>query len=44
LAIFFLPTSPLAKSISRLLSLLPTTPTDDKSFLVQIAGNYCPDE
>lgn len=29
---------------SRLLSLLPSTPADDKSFLVQIAGNYCPDE
>lgn len=29
---------------SRLLALLPTTPTDDKSFLVQLAGNYCPDE
>lgn len=29
---------------SRLLALLPTTPPDDQSFLVQIAGNYCPDE
>ena len=32
------------ETTSRLLSLLPTTPADDKSFLVQIAGNYCPDE
>ena len=34
----------LGETTSRLLSLLPTTPADDKSFLVQIAGNYCPDE
>jgi len=32
------------ETTTRLLSLLPTTPADDKSFLVQIAGNYCPDE
>jgi len=32
------------ETTSRLLSLLPSTPADDKSFLVQIAGNYCPDE
>ncbi len=32
------------ETTSRLLSLLSTTPPDDKSFLVQIAGNYCPDE
>lgn len=32
------------ETTSRLLSLLPTTSADDKSFLVQIAGNYCPDE
>jgi hypothetical protein len=32
------------ETTSRLLSLLPSTPVDDKSFLVQIAGNYCPDE
>lgn len=29
---------------SRLFALLPNTPAEDKSFLVQIAGNYCPDE
>jgi len=29
---------------SRLLALLPTTPADDRAFLVQLAGNYCPDE
>jgi hypothetical protein len=34
----------LGETTSRLLSLLPTTPVDDKAFLVQIAGNYCPDE
>ena len=34
----------LGETTTRLLSLLPTTPADDKSFLVQIAGNYCPDE
>lgn len=28
---------------SRLLSLLSNTPADDKSFLLQIAGNHCPD-
>lgn len=32
------------ETTSRLLSLLPSTPADDKTFLVQIAGNYCPDE
>lgn len=32
------------ETTSRLLSLLSSTPADDKSFLVQIAGNYCPDE
>ena len=32
------------ETTTRLLSLLPSTPSDDKSFLVQIAGNYCPDE
>ena len=32
------------ETTSRLLSLLPSTPEEDKSFLVQIAGNYCPDE
>ena len=32
------------ETTSRLLSLLPTTPANDQSFLVQIAGNYCPDE
>ena len=32
------------ETTSRLLSLLPSTPAEDKSFLVQIAGNYCPDE
>jgi hypothetical protein len=32
------------ETTSRLLSLLPSTPADDQSFLVQIAGNYCPDE
>jgi len=32
------------ETTTRLLSLLPATPADDKSFLVQIAGNYCPDE
>jgi hypothetical protein len=32
------------ETTSRLLSLLPSAPADDKSFLVQIAGNYCPDE
>ena len=32
------------ETTSRLLSLLSTTPPDDRSFLVQIAGNYCPDE
>ena len=32
------------ETTSRLLSLLYSTPADDKSFLVQIAGNYCPDE
>ena len=34
----------LGETTSRLHSLLPTTPADDKSFFVQIAGNYCPDE
>lgn len=34
----------VGETTSRLLSLLPTTPVDDKAFLVQIAGNYCPDE
>ncbi len=34
----------LGETTSRLLSLLPTTPADDKTFLVQIAGNYYPDE
>ena len=34
----------VGETTTRLLSLLPTTPADDKSFLVQIAGNYCPDE
>jgi hypothetical protein len=34
----------LGETTSRLISLLPTTPVDDKAFLVQIAGNYCPDE
>ena len=34
----------LGETTSRLLSLLPTTAVDDKAFLVQIAGNYCPDE
>lgn len=29
---------------SRLLALLPTTPAEDRSFLIQLAGNYCPDE
>jgi len=29
---------------SRLLALLPSTPADDRAFLVQLAGNYCPDE
>jgi hypothetical protein len=32
------------ETTSRLLSLLASTPADDQSFLVQIAGNYCPDE
>jgi len=32
------------ETTSRLLTLLPSTPADDQSFLVQIAGNYCPDE
>ncbi len=32
------------ETTSRLLSLLPTTPSDDKTFLVQITGNYYPDE
>lgn len=34
----------VGETTTRLLSLLPSTPSDDKSFLVQIAGNYCPDE
>jgi hypothetical protein len=34
----------LGETTSRLLSLLPTTPADDKTFPVQIAGNYYPDE
>jgi hypothetical protein len=29
---------------SRLLALLSTTPAEDRSFLIQLAGNYCPDE
>lgn len=29
---------------SRLLALLPSTAVDDRAFLVQLAGNYCPDE
>ena len=29
---------------SRLLSLLAASPADDRSFLIQLAGNYCPDE
>lgn len=29
---------------SRLLALLSSTPADDRAFLVQLAGNYCPDE
>lgn len=32
------------ETTTRLLFLLPSTPADDKSFLVQIALNYCPDE
>lgn len=29
---------------SRLLALFRTTPAEEKSFLIQLAGNYCPDE
>lgn len=29
---------------SRLLALLPSVPGDERAFLVQLAGNYCPDE
>ena len=29
---------------SRLLSVLTSTPVDDRAFVIQLAGNYCPDE
>lgn len=32
------------ETTTRLLSLLPSTPAADKSFIIQIAGNYCSDE
>ena len=29
---------------SRLLAMLSSTPADDRAFVIQLAGNYCPDE
>lgn len=35
---------PPGEASTRLLALLPTLPEEEKSFVVQLAGNYCPDE
>jgi len=35
---------PSGEAATRLLALLPTLPEEEKSFAVQLAGNYCPDE